>query len=107
MNSITSKKGFMAQMAGVASVGFAGLFALPVFSILCVAFTAIGIGLPVLSVLNLIGITHVPFNVVRWQINGFPQVFVAVIVGVAFLGLSRLCSRGLKRFFAYSRRVTR
>lgn len=106
MNNATTQKAAVTRMAGALTVGAVGLFALPVLSVLCVAFAAIGAGLPILSVLNLIGITHIPFNVLFWQINGLQQVFVAVIVGGAFLGLCRLCACGLKGFFAYSRRVT-
>lgn len=107
MNNSTAQGTSVTRMAGAISVGAAGLFVLPILSVLCIAFAAIGVGLPVLSVCNLIGITHIPFNVLFWQISGLQQVFVAVIAGFAFLGLYRLCVRGLKGFFAYSRRVTR
>lgn len=107
MNNSTMQKASVTRVAGAISVGTVGLFALPVPSVLCIAFAAIGAGLPILSVLNLIGITDIPFNVLSWQITGLGQVFVAVIAGAAFLGLCRLCARGLKGFFAYSRRVAR
>lgn len=106
MNNSTTSKTTATRMAGAVSVGALGFFALPVLSVLCAAFAAIGAGLPVLSVLNLLGITSIPFNVLFWQISGLQQVVVAVLVGVAFLWLSRLCVRGLKGFFAYSCRVT-
>lgn len=107
MYNSTTQKTSIIRIAGALSAGVAGLFVLPVLSVLCIAFAAIGVGLPVLSVFNLIGITHIPFNILFWEISGLRQVFVAVIVGMAFLGLCRLCARGLKGFFAYSRQVTR
>lgn len=97
----------IARIGGMIGAGFAGLFVLPVLSILGVSFAVIGAGLPVLSILNLVGLTHIPFNVLFWQIIGLPQVFVALIVGVVFLALGWLCFLGLKRFFAFSRRLTR
>ena len=90
-----------------AGTGFAGLFLLPILGILGVSFVAIGAGLPVLSILNLIGITHIPFNVLFWQIVGLPQVLVAVVVGAVFMALGLLCFFSLKKFFAFSRSLTR
>ena len=95
------------RFAGALGTGFAGLFVLPILGVLGVSFALIGAGLPVLSILNLIGLTHIPFNVLLWQIVGIPQVFVALIVGTVFLGLGLLCFWGLKKFFAISRRLTR
>lgn len=88
-------------------IGFAGMFVLPIFSILWAVFAAIGIGLPILSILNLIGFTHIPFNILFWHIIGVPQVFMAAVVGTMFLSLSWLCWQGLKKFFTFSRRITR
>lgn len=95
------------RIGGTIITGFAGMFALPILGILGVSFAAIGVGLPILSVLNLIGLTHIPFNILFWHIIGVPQVFVATIVGIVFLSLSWICGQGLKKFFAFSRRVTR
>lgn len=89
MNSATTQKTSVTRMAGAVSVGVVGFFALPVFSVLCVAFFAIGVGLPGLSILNLIGITQIPFNVLFWQVSGLGHVFEAMVIGAVFLGLSR------------------
>lgn len=97
----------LARFACTVGTGFAGLFVLPILATLGVSFAVIGAGLPVLSILNLIGITHIPFNVLLWQVIGIPQVFVALIAGAVFLGLGWLCFLGLKKFFAFSRWLTR
>lgn len=101
-NSTVNRSG-AARTLGAVGKGFAGIFLLPILSILGVSFAAIGAGLPVLSILNLIGFTHIPFNVLFWQIVGIPQIFVAMIVGAVFLGLGCLCFLGLKKFFALGR----
>lgn len=103
----TKQKTAGARFLGSLGAGFAGLFVLPVLGVLGVSFAAIGAGLPVLSILNLVGLTYVPFNVLLWQIVGFPQVLVALLVGAVFLALGWLCFLGLKKFLAFSRRVSR
>lgn len=94
-----------ARIGGAILIGFTGMFALPILGVLGVSFTAVGIGLPILSVLNLIGFTHIPFNILFWHITGVPQVLVATVIGVVFLSLSWLCWQGLKKYFAFSRRL--
>lgn len=97
----------LARVAGAIGTGFAGLFVLPILGILGGSFALIGVGLPILSILNIIGLTHIPFNVLLWQVVGIPQIFVALIVGGVFLCLGGLCYLGLKKFFAFSRWLTR
>lgn len=92
---------------GTLLIGLAGLVVLPTCGILCTSFAAIGIGLPILSVLNLIGLTNIPFNILFWHIRGIPQVLLATGFGIVFLILSRLCFRGLKKFCAFRRKITR
>ena len=109
MNRETTSKrrASLTRFAGAVGAGFAGLFVLPILGTLGVSFALIGAGLPVLSVLNLIGLTHIPFNLLLWQVVGVPQIFVALLVGGVFLGLGWLCLLGLKKFFAFSRWLTR
>lgn len=107
MPNEAQKRTAIARVGGAIGAGFTGLFAVPVLGTLAVSFAAIGAGLPVLSILNLVGLTHIPFNVLFLQITGVPQVFAALVAGAIFIALGALCFLGLKRFFAFSRWLTR
>lgn len=65
----------------------------------------IGIALPVVAVLNLLGILHIPFNVLFITLTGMPQVFTGVIVGMIFVALSYFCGNVLKKYIAIAKRV--
>ena len=106
-NEATVQRPLGTRIGNALGVGFTGLFVLPVLSVLGVSLTAIGAGLPVLSILNLAGVTRIPFNILFLQITGLPQVLVAAVCGAGFFGLGRLCFAGLKRFFAFKRQVLR
>lgn len=86
---------------------FAGLIVVPVLSVLGFSFVVIGVGLPVLSVLNLIGITSIPFNILFMQITGVQQLIVALLLGALFIGLANRARTGLKRFFSIQRQCIR
>lgn len=78
--------------------GVAGLFMVPVGSVLAVAFKGIGIGLPTISALNTLGVTNVPFRVLNQEINGQKQAALAILLGGTFLCMGEACSTGVKRF---------
>lgn len=107
MENTSQRRAPLARLAGAVGTGFAGLFVLPILGTLGVSFAIIGAGLPVLSILNLIGLAHIPFNVLFWHITGIPQVLVGLIVGGVFITLAALCYFGLRKFFAFSRWLTR
>lgn len=107
MESTSVQRSPFARVTGVIGAGFAGLFVLPFLGILGVSFSIVGIGAPILSILNIIGLTHIPFNFFLWQVVGVPQIFVALIVGTVFLGVGWLCFMGLKKFFEFGRWLTR
>lgn len=86
----------MERLGSALAVIFSGIFIVPILTVLTGAFGMIGIGLPVVAVLNLLGILHIPFNVLFITLTGMPQVFTGVIVGMIFIALSFLCGGLLK-----------
>jgi hypothetical protein len=57
------ERGVMERLGSGLAVIFSGIFILPILTVLTGAFGMIGIGLPVVAVMNLFGILHIPFNV--------------------------------------------
>ncbi|WP_413538546.1 hypothetical protein [Enterococcus malodoratus] len=90
--------------SGVAVV-FSGIFILPILSVLTGAFGMIGVALPAISMLNLFGILHIPFNVLFVTLTGLPQVFVGFLVGLIFLALSYVCGSTLKKYITIAKRT--
>lgn len=87
------------------AVIFSGMFILPILSVLTGAFGIIGVGLPIVAMLNLFGILHLPFNVLFVTLTGFPQVVVGFIVGLIFVALSVICGSLLKKYMTIARRT--
>ncbi|MDL2301891.1 hypothetical protein LJC58_06010 [Lachnospiraceae bacterium OttesenSCG-928-D06] len=49
------------------------------------------------SILNLIGVANVPFNIGTIAVTGFPQFILAVIIGVGLFALSALCWKSISK----------
>lgn len=99
------ERGVMERLGSGLAVFFSGIFILPILTVLTGAFGMIGIGLPVVAVMNLFGILHIPFNVLFITLTGMPQVFTGVIVGMIFIALSFLCGGLLKKYMAIAKRT--
>ena len=53
------ERGVMERLGSALAVIFSGIFIVPILTVLTGAFGMIGIGLPVVAVLNLLGIVHI------------------------------------------------
>lgn len=93
------------RMGGGMLVIFSGMFILPILSVLTGAFGLIGIGLPIVAMMNLWGILDLPFNILFVQLTGFPQVMAGVIVGGMFIAVSVVCGSTLKKYMAIAKRM--
>ncbi|MBO0453362.1 hypothetical protein [Candidatus Enterococcus murrayae] len=99
------EKNMMEKIVGGIAVVFSGMFIVPILSVLSGAFGLIGIGLPAITLLNLFGLTHIPFNVLFVTLTGFPQIFVGFLVGMIFIALSFICGSILKKYAAMAKRT--
>ncbi|MGM0165542.1 hypothetical protein IGI39_000484 [Enterococcus sp. AZ135] len=98
-------RNMMERIGSGIAVIFSGIFILPILSVLTGAFGMIGIGLPIVAVLNFFGILHIPFNVLFISLTGFPQVLVGAIVGMVFIALSSVCGGLLKKYVSIAKRT--
>jgi len=105
--SIDETEGFSSQALAIAKTILAGIFLIPTLPILCITFVCVGVALPVLSILNLLSITNIPFNVLFFKVTGLPQIAIALISGILFLFAGLGCYNGLKNFLKMSREVFR
>lgn len=55
------------------------------------------------SILNLVGVTDAPFNIGTFAVTGFPQLVLAVLVGVVLFALSGLCWKGIRKIRKHTR----
>lgn len=85
----------------------AGIIIIPTLSILCFAFAVIGIALPGVSLLNLLHITNIPFNILFMQVKGIPQLIIAVTTGLIFLIWAFMCGVGLRKYFSLAKKIMR
>lgn len=87
------------------AVFFSGMFIVPILSVLTVAFGIIGIGLPIVAMMNLFGILNIPFNILFVTLTGFPQVMAGFVVGLLFVALSVICGSWLKKYITIAKRM--
>lgn len=87
------------------AVFFSGMFIVPILSVLTGAFGIIGIGLPIVAMMNLFGILDIPFNILFVTVTGFPQVMAGFVVGLLFVALSVICGSWLKKYITIAKRM--
>ena len=93
------------KIGGGLAVFFSGIFIVPILSVLTGAFGIIGIGLPIVAMMNLFGVLDIPFNILFVTLTGFPQVVAGAVVGLIFVALSAVCGNMLKKYMAVAKRM--
>lgn len=92
----------LGSLAFYSSVALSGIIVIPVLPIISVSFVFCALVIIGVTILNMVGLTHIPFMIApNIPVTGLPQVAMAVVVSGLLLFIAHASWLGLKKYLKF------